>query len=73
MDTPQIRKKRFDYQTPTQILINHPKIQRFYKATDLGYLLMLNVVSGKKLKRGCLISEADLLSFMAWRFNFVDS
>lgn len=73
MDTAQPKQKRFDYQTPTQILINHPKIQRFYKCTDLGYLLMLNVVSGKKLKRGCLISESELLAFMRWRFNFVDS
>ena len=73
MDTTQIKKKRFDYQPPTQLLTNHPKIKHFYSCTDLGYLLMLKVVTGKKLKRGCLISEADLLNYMRWRFNFVDS
>lgn len=73
MDQTPAPRKRFDYQTPTQILINHPKIQRFYKVTELGYLLMLKVVDGKKLKRGCLISETDLLNYMRWRFNFVES
>lgn len=69
MPTTPTQKKRFDYQTPTQLLTNHPKIKRFYTPQQLGYLLMCKAVDGKKLKRGCVISESDLLKFLEWRFN----
>lgn len=69
MPTTPTQKKRFDYQTPTQLLTNHPKVKRFYTPQQLGYLLMCKAVDGKKLKRGCVISESDLLKFLEWRFN----
>lgn len=70
----EVNKKRvkFDYQTPTQILLNHPKIQKIYTAQQLGYLLMCKVIDGKKMKRGCLISETDLLNFLDYRFGIKD-
>lgn len=69
MTPSQKTKVRYDYQTPTQILTNHPKIKRLYTPQQLGYLLMCKAVDGKKLRRGCVISESDLLNFLKWRFN----
>lgn len=65
-------KKRIknDWFTPSQILERNPKIKNFYSAQKLGYLLMCQVISGKKLTRGCLISESSLLNFLSWRFGF---
>ena len=68
------KKKRVknDYFTPLQILERHPKIKNFYTPQKLGYLLMCQVITGKKLPRGCLISEQSLLDFLSWRFGFSD-
>lgn len=55
--------------TPSEMLELHPKIANLYTPQDLGYLRRLKVVSGKELRRGCLVSEQDLLKFVAWRFG----
>lgn len=72
MQNNEKKRVKFDYQTPSQILENHPKIRKIYSAQRLGYLLMCQVVDGKKLNRGCLISESDLLKFLNWRFGISD-
>ena len=58
MTTP---KKRNDFMTPTEFLELYPKIAKVWNAPALGYLLMLKLVRGRKLKRGCEISESDVL------------
>lgn len=70
MEEKHKKRVKNDYFTPSQILERNPKIKNFYSAQKLGYLLMCQVVNGKKLARGCLISESDLLNFLAWRFGF---
>jgi len=72
MQEEQKKRIKYDYQTPSQILANHPKIKKIYTPQLLGYLLMCKVVDGKKLKRGCLISESDLLKFLDYRFGMKD-
>ncbi len=72
MQNDKKKRVKFDYQTPTQILMNHPKIKAIYSPQLLGYLLLCKVVNGKKLKRGCLISESDLLEFVKYRFGMSD-
>lgn len=72
MNEEQKKRIKYDYQTPSQILINHPKIAKIYTPQQLGYLLMCKAVDGKKLKRGCLISETDLLKFLQFRFGMQD-
>lgn len=59
-----------DYFTPSQILERNPKIANLYTAQGLGYLRKNKVVDGKKLPRGCLISEQSLYDFLKWRFGF---
>ncbi len=54
-------KKRNDYITPTEFLQRYPNISKIWKAPYIGYLLMLKIVNGKKLKRGCLVSESEVL------------
>lgn len=59
-------QKRFDYYTPTQLLEKNPFLKKIWDVREIGYLLMLKLVRGKKLKRGCLVSETDVLKI----FNF---
>lgn len=65
--------KKNDYYTPTQLLMNHPEIARIWDAPKIGYLLMLNLVKGKKLRRGCLVCESDLLRLYRFSFEVTDT
>lgn len=58
-----------DYFTPTQILIRNPRFKKIWDCRALGYLLMLKLVRGKKLKRGCLISETDTIELFNYAFG----
>jgi len=62
-------KKRFDYYTPTQLLEKNPFLAKKWNVREIGYLLMLQLVRGKKLKRGCLVCESDVINL----FNYVFS
>ena len=46
--------------TPTEILSKYPGIKKVWQPADLGYLLRLGLVRGKKLHRGCKIEEKDV-------------
>lgn len=46
---------------PTEILSKYPGIRRVWTTNDLGYLLRLGVVSGKKLSRSCLLEVQDVI------------
>lgn len=60
---------RIDYFTPTQILYRNPSIAKVWNAPQIGYLLMLKLIKGKKLKRGCLCSESDVKALFTFAFN----
>ena len=52
-------KERF--KTPLEILENNPKLQKIWDCRKIGYLFYLKIVDGKKLPRGCLVSERQVL------------
>lgn len=52
-------KERF--KTPSEILENNPKLQKIWDCRKIGYLFYLKIVDGKKLPRGCLVSERQVL------------
>lgn len=62
--------KKWDLLTPSQIMEKYPKLQRIYTCQQMGYLLYSEGVDGKRLKRGCLISESDFLRFAKERLGF---
>lgn len=45
---------------PAEILRVYPEMKKYWTAGDIGYLLHLKLVSGKKLIRSCLIDEKDV-------------
>jgi len=47
--------------TPTQILDDHPGLKKIWNTSDVGYLLRLKLVRGKKFHRGCMVEERDIL------------
>ena len=47
--------------TPTEILERNPKLSKFWDARQIGYLLYCKLVKGKKLPRGCLLIEREVL------------
>lgn len=49
-----------DFLTPKDILYKNPEIKRVWNEQKIGYLLMLQLVRGRKLRRGCLVSETDV-------------
>lgn len=67
------KKKKFDYFTPTQILERNPKIAKKWNVREIGYLLMLQLVRGKKLKRGCLVSESDVINLLNYNYCIIDN
>lgn len=54
-----MQKERF--KTPTEILENYPKMKKIWDARKIGYLFYLRLVEGRKLLRGCLVSERQVL------------
>lgn len=46
---------------PIDILRKYPEIKKVWTANDLGQLLHMGFVSGKKLSRGCLLDVPDVL------------
>lgn len=54
-----MKKERF--KTPSEILENNPKLQKIWDCRKIGYLFYLKIVDGKKLTRGCLVSERQVL------------
>lgn len=48
------------YLTPSELKAKHPAIT--WPAQDMGYLLKLGLVSGKKRARTCYLNEAEVLA-----------
>lgn len=50
--------------TPTQIIQDNPGIKKYWLSTDIGYLLRMKLVRGKKMpggRSGCMVEEKDCL------------
>jgi hypothetical protein len=52
-------KERF--KTPSEILFDNPKIRKVWDARKVGYLFYLKIVDGRKLPRGCVVSERQVV------------
>ena len=52
-------KERF--KTPMDVLDDNPKMRKIWDARKSGYLFYLKLVDGKKLPRGCLVSERQVV------------
>ena len=52
-------KERF--KTPMDVLDDNPKMRKIWDARKIGYLFYLKLVDGKKLPRGCLVSERQVV------------
>ena len=50
---------------PNEILSNNPGVAKRWKAHDIGYLLRLGLVRGKKLLRSCKVEEKDVLKLFS--------
>lgn len=48
-------------QTPGDVLRFHPEIAGRWNASDIGYLLRLGLIRGKKQWRGCLVYSEDVI------------
>jgi len=59
------------YLTPSEFLEKYPHIQKIWDNRAIGYLLMLKLVKGRKLKRTCIVSEFDVLKI--YNSNFLHS
>lgn len=58
-----------DYCRPSEILERWPAIKKHWTANDIGYMfLRLKIIAGKKLKRGCWVSEKDVLTLYREKF-----
>jgi len=52
---------------PCEIIAEYPGIKKYWTANVLGYLLTFGLVRGKKLRRGCLVDEKDVLRIFKMR------
>lgn len=58
-----------DLLRPSELLEKWPAVAKHWTANDLGYMfLRLKIVDGKKLKRGCWVSEQSVLKLYRERF-----
>jgi hypothetical protein len=45
---------------PIDVLDDYPEIKKKWNCNDIGYLLRLGLIRGKKLRRGCLVYSEDV-------------
>lgn len=60
-------KQKFLY-TPAEIIQRNPKLARVWNAQQIGYLFLLQLVSGRKNKHNTLLDEDDVLRVFFFRF-----
>lgn len=51
--------------SPGEIIKRYPKIGKRWLANDIGQLLRMGLVSGKKLSRGCIVDLDDVLHYFS--------
>lgn len=54
------------YYTPTEILDRNPNLKKIWNHSDIGYLLRLRLVRGRKIKstHSCEVLESDVLELL---------
>lgn len=54
-----------DYMTPTEIIAAHPNCG--YNAREIGYMLMLKLLEGRKVGNSCVVSVTSFLSILEYK------
>ena len=54
---------------PSEIVDRNPGIKKHWNASIIGYLHSFGLVRGKKIHRGCLVNESDVLKVFRLRMN----
>lgn len=54
---------------PSEIISRNPGIKKYWTAAVIGYLHTFGLVRGKKIHRGCLVDEGDVLKIFRLRCN----
>lgn len=54
--------------TPAEIISRNPKVAQVWNAQQVGYLLHLKLVAGRKTKHNTLLDEDDVLRIFFYRF-----
>lgn len=52
---------------PTDVLSEHPEIKKVWGPAILGYLHAFGLIRGKKVHRGCLVDEKDVINIFRYR------
>jgi hypothetical protein len=50
------------FMRPSEFLELHPEIKRVWTIGDIGNLLRMKIISGRRIRRGCEVSERELLT-----------
>lgn len=58
-----------DYMTPGEIIKKNPFLENIWTAGDIGYLLRMKLVHGKKFNRGCWVSESEVIELFRWKIS----
>lgn len=66
------KAKLTDYRKASEILIRNPFLQKFWNCSQIGRLLELQLVRGKKLKRGSLLYEPDVIRIFRFGIAGID-
>jgi len=52
---------------PSEIISENSEIKKIWSAAVIGYLHTFGLVRGKKIHRGCLVDEKDVLNIFRYR------
>lgn len=55
--------------SPSDVFDDYPEIKKKWTATNIGQLLNLGLIRGKKLKRSCLVYSEDVKALFDRYFN----
>lgn len=58
-----------DFMTPGELLEKNPFLKKIWTAGDIGYLLRLKLVNGKKFLRSCWVSESEVIELYRWKIS----
>lgn len=65
--------QRERFKTPSEILFDFPIMERIWDARKIGYLFYCQLIKGRKMPRGCLVSEADVVKLYEDHFGKIDN
>lgn len=52
---------------PSMIIEDYPEIKEAFTPNEMGTLLTMKLIRGRKLRRGCEVSVKDVLKLLQYR------